>query len=173
MTAYNPYSPPNSELLREDAAASDHIELAERGTRLGASMLDGIILAIPVALMLWAFYAAFQERFWDKVPGVKGILLSICAVAIGGLIDLAINGVFLRRNGQTVGKKICGIKIIKPTGEVPSLFDSFIKRRLVFSFAQQIPILGGIVSLVDVLLIFRDNRRCLHDQLANTIVVKA
>jgi hypothetical protein len=36
-----------------------------------------------------------------------------------------------------------------------------------------IPILGNVVALADPLLIFRDNHKCLHDELADTIVVKA
>ena len=36
-----------------------------------------------------------------------------------------------------------------------------------------VPFVGGLVSLVDALLIFRDDRRCLHDEIADTIVVTA
>ena len=33
--------------------------------------------------------------------------------------------------------------------------------------------IGNLISLVDILLIFRSSRQCLHDQLADTIVVDA
>jgi uncharacterized RDD family membrane protein YckC len=36
-----------------------------------------------------------------------------------------------------------------------------------------IPYLGGIYGLVDALFIFRDDRRCVHDHIAGTRVVKA
>jgi uncharacterized RDD family membrane protein YckC len=128
---------------------------------------------VPGLLLIGLFYWAFGYQFWVPIPGMKGILFSLGAVAIGGLVDLAINGVLLARHGQTVGKRICKIKIIKTTGEVPSLMDSYVKRRLVFSVLQQVPIAGGIFSLVDSLMIFRDNHQCLHDQFAGTLVVKA
>jgi uncharacterized RDD family membrane protein YckC len=98
--------------------------------------------------------------------------LAIVGAIIGSLVDLAINGVLLARYGQTVGKKICKIKIIKTTGEVPTLFDSFVKRHFLFTCLQQIPYAGGLIVLIDALFIFRDNRRCLHDLVAGTIVVK-
>jgi hypothetical protein len=36
-----------------------------------------------------------------------------------------------------------------------------------------IPVIGTIYGLLDVLLIFRASRRCLHDNIADTIVVTA
>ena len=41
------------------------------------------------------------------------------------------------------------------------------------SVLAPIPVVGSIYGLVDVLLIFRDSRRCLHDNIADTIVVTA
>jgi uncharacterized RDD family membrane protein YckC len=35
-----------------------------------------------------------------------------------------------------------------------------------------IPVIGGFLPLVDVLFIFRHDRRCIHDLLAGTNVVK-
>jgi uncharacterized RDD family membrane protein YckC len=37
---------------------------------------------------------------------------------------------------------------------------------------ESIPLLGGLFSLVNVCFIFRDDRRCIHDLIADTIVVK-
>jgi hypothetical protein len=36
-----------------------------------------------------------------------------------------------------------------------------------------VPIIGPIYSIVDVLFIFRDDRRCIHDHIAGTRVVVA
>jgi len=36
-----------------------------------------------------------------------------------------------------------------------------------------IPFLGRLVQFIDPLLIFRDSRRCLHDEIADTTVVNA
>jgi uncharacterized RDD family membrane protein YckC len=173
MAEYNPYAPPGSDLSEAPWADPGGMELADRGTRLGAAFLDGLILGVPVVVLLWLLYSAFGHQFWVPVPGMRGILLSLGAVAVGAAVDLAVNGALLVKHGQTVGKRICKIKIIKTTGEVPTLVDSYLKRRLLFSLAQQVPIAGGIFSLVDALLIFRESHRTLHDQVAGTLVVKA
>lgn len=173
MSEYNPYTPPVSDVSITDNIDSNPLDLAERGTRLGASILDGLILIALVIPAIWFLYATFGHKFWEPVPGSVGIWLTIGAVAIGAVFDLAVNGFLLYKNGQTVGKKICSIKIVKENGEIPSLFDSFFKRRLLFTLFQQVPILGNILPLVDALMIFRASRRCLHDQVAGTIVIKA
>jgi uncharacterized RDD family membrane protein YckC len=167
----NPYAPPVSEVRDTDPSDPNQFTLADRGTRLGAILLDGLILIVPVIFFLWLFYEAFGAKFWIPVPGSKGVFLSLGAVAIGAIVDLAINGTLLFRHGQTVGKRLCKIRIAKLNGEVPSLFDSFIKRRVLFSTVQQIPIAGALLGFADALMIFRDDRRCIHDHVAGTIVI--
>ena len=46
-------------------------------------------------------------------------------------------------------------------------------RYLVGWVIAMIPFIGVIYSLLDCLLIFRESRQCLHDNIADTIVVKA
>ena len=44
-------------------------------------------------------------------------------------------------------------------------------RGFVTGLLGAIPFVGGFIALLDPLLIFRDNRRCLHDDIADTTVV--
>ena len=43
----------------------------------------------------------------------------------------------------------------------------------VFSALNILPVFGQLVGVIDALCIFRSSRRCLHDNLANTVVIKA
>jgi uncharacterized RDD family membrane protein YckC len=45
-------------------------------------------------------------------------------------------------------------------------------RYLPISLAALIPVIGPYLSLVDVVFIFGSERRCIHDRLAGTKVVK-
>ena len=47
------------------------------------------------------------------------------------------------------------------------------KTRAPVASAASIPVIGTVYGLLDVLLIFRASRRCLHDNIADTIVVTA
>jgi len=85
---------------------------------------------------------------------------------------LAVNGYLLAQHGQSVGKRLCGIRIVRLDGSVPTLWDSFVKRHLAFLCLRQIPFAGYPLYLIEILFIFRENRRCLHDEFADTLVVK-
>jgi uncharacterized RDD family membrane protein YckC len=125
-----------------------------------------------MALLIWFAYALFDLRLWEPSPGIKGYLTGIAMAILSSLIFLAINGRALARDGQTIGKRLNGIQIVKMDGSIPSLWDSFLIRYFCLMLIYQVPIFGGVVSLVGPLMIFRSSRRCLHDELAGTVVVK-
>jgi uncharacterized RDD family membrane protein YckC len=79
----------------------------------------------------------------------------------------------LARNGQTIGKKLLGIKVVRVDGSPVSLFRVFFLRYVCNTFLTLIPVAGSLYSLVDVLMIFSESRRTVHDHIADTIVIKA
>ena len=172
MEDYRPFDPPSA-ILGDAAVPPDAWELAGRGARLGASLLDSLLLLVLVALSLGFAWYVLHLRF-PVLPRSGGLrLVYVGQSLLAALFYLAVNGLLLVREGQTVGKRLCRIRIAKPDGSVPSLLDSFAKRYLVFALVRLVPFAGFLLSLVDVLLIFRESRKCLHDDLAGTVVVKA
>jgi uncharacterized RDD family membrane protein YckC len=127
----------------------------------------------PAALPIWGLYMAAGHSFRHPVHGWAGVPLGLGSVVIAEAVYLAINGVLLHRSGQSVGKYILGIKIVKPDGTVPSLVDSFLKRHVLIAALGQVPVAGPLFAFIDVLMIFKANRHCLHDDFAGTMVVKA
>ncbi|TJZ79099.1 RDD family protein [Chitiniphilus eburneus] len=165
----NPYAATTVDLQQN---ASDDLELAGRGTRLGAVLLDGLfgtIAGIPLIAAAIATPAMFQA---GVSPGA-GLMVGI---VIGSLLLLAFviyNFVLVHRNGQTLGKKVLGIKIVRQDGSRCGLRRYVFIRYLPIALLSMIPLVGVIVSLLDPLLIFRESRHCLHDDIAGTIVVRA
>jgi uncharacterized RDD family membrane protein YckC len=171
----NPYAAPTA--VVDDVAEPGSVELAGRGRRLGASFLDSLIIGIPF-MLLFGWFAFSSTR--SGVP--NGVLVWIGAhpfgyqagaAIFGFLVFLAINGYLLSSSGQTVGKRLLGIRIVRSNGETADFARIAFIRYLPTSAAQMIPVLGYIYPLIDVLLIFRSSRKCLHDSIADTIVVKA
>ena len=81
---------------------------------------------------------------------------------------------FLAKKGQTLGKMFMDIKVVKdPSHAPPGFVTGVLLRTMVPGFISGIPLLGGLFALVDSLMIFGADRRCLHDKIASTIVVKA
>jgi uncharacterized RDD family membrane protein YckC len=166
-TDTNPYTAPGGDLSVE--AHSGH--LAGRGARLGAAIIDGLILGllttVPLILVMggWAAYvnAAAAASFLFK------IILSV----IGLTAYVVVNGMLLARDGQTVGKKLVGIKIVRADGSKADLMHILLRRVLPIYVCQFIPFIGWLLLLADDCCIFRDSKQCLHDQIADTVVIDA
>ena len=148
-------------------------ELAGRGSRLGAVMIDSVII-IPALIGI-----AMITGFWDEIfPRMaNGIPLSIkenlIMFLVGQSVFLIINGSFLANYGQTVGKKLMKIKIVDMEENNLGLIKLYSLRYLAFSLFSQIPVAGGLIGLLNILFVFGKERRCLHDRLAGTQVIKA
>jgi uncharacterized RDD family membrane protein YckC len=92
------------------------------------------------------------------------------AVASAGLIAwLWLNIKFMKANGQSIAKKACGIKVVRVDGSAASLSRLIWLRNVLNGVLGLIPLYG----LLDSLFIFGASQRCLHDYLADTIVIKA
>lgn len=93
---------------------------------------------------------------------------------LGYLILLAVQVYFLLTRSQSLGKMALKIVIWKAdgSGRAP-FFDLFFKRELFVFLLGKIPVLGLIFSLVNPLFIYRKDRRCVHDLMAGTKVIKS
>lgn len=144
---------------------------------MAAVMLDGILGFIcftPAYIMNFATLMQ-QARgnpvvFWINLARTGGWFY---VGALGALVVLAIDLTLLARNGQTIGKKVLGIKVVRVDGSPVSLFRVFFLRYVCNTFLTLIPVAGSLYSLVDVLMIFSESRRTVHDHIADTIVIKA
>ena len=92
---------------------------------------------------------------------------------LGFIVFLLVHGYLLATRGQTVGKLLTKIRIVRSDGTRASFGRLVGLRFLLNSFLALIPVVGTIYALVDVLFIFRAERRCIHDLIADTIVVRA
>jgi len=63
--------------------------------------------------------------------------------------------------------------VTRSDGSQRSIARLFWLRNFVSGLPGAIPFLGKLYSLVDPLFIFGEQRRCIHDHIADTIVVKA
>lgn len=144
--------------------------LASHGKRLIGALLDSII-AMVITLPVMIFFGIFDQLS-------QGQQLTVSQHAFffffGLAVFLVVNGYLLAKHGQTVGKKLVGTRIIANTDEgILSLGRVFGLRYLPLSLIAQVPFVGGLFCLVDVLFIFRKDRRCIHDLIAGSKVVNA
>jgi uncharacterized RDD family membrane protein YckC len=142
--------------------------LAGRGSRLMAVLIDGLIFTlccIPGGIMLWIG----ADDHNDTLQIIGGILIGAVFLAL-----LVIQIYLLSSRGQTIGKKMMSVKVVKfDDGSNPGFVYAVLLRLIVPGFINGIPIIGYIFPLVDSCFIFGEERRCIHDLIASTKVVKA
>jgi uncharacterized RDD family membrane protein YckC len=143
------------------------LELASRGRRLMAATVDGLagmLLAIPgIILMILPLFAGGED------PDPKGILL----IGLTMIVFTIAQAVLITKRGQSVGKIALGIRIARSQdGSNPGFLRGFLIRSLIPQFIYQVPLLGLLFLLADMGFIFSSERRCIHDLMADTVVVR-
>jgi uncharacterized RDD family membrane protein YckC len=124
--------------------------LATRGQRLAAGFVDGLVFA-----------------------GIGVLVFASSALAIVAFVLVAaINLWLLARHRASIGKRVLGIRMARSDGSEAGLARLVFLRGLARCIVTSIPYLNLLI-VVDLLFIFGKRRRCLHDYIADTIVVKA
>ncbi len=161
----NPYSPPEAAVDVDDG----NDILASRGARLGGAIIDSIlsiVVIIPIMFMTGYWQrAATGEISWTEALGY-GLL--------GIFIFIVLHGYLLAKRGQTIGKVVAETRIVSvDDGKILPFSRVLGLRYLPWFVISQIPLIGPILGLVNVLFIFRSDKRCLHDLIAGTRVIRA
>lgn len=124
--------------------------------RFAAIMIDGVIL----------FVAQFPILFIGKLLGAtQSISWALYSNLIGGLLSFFYVGYFLTTRGATVGKILLSIKVVRKNNQ-PFDFKTVFLREIVGKFVS-----GILLCIGYLMAAFRDDKRALHDLLADTQVV--
>jgi uncharacterized RDD family membrane protein YckC len=162
----NPYAPPLA-AVQDVVIADQGIVPADRGTRLAAAMVDSIIFMVMVYVPFIAgAIIAGAGGGADEAMAIIGASL----IALVGLVVWCwLTFRSIARTGQSMAKKMMGIKVVRRDGSPVSLGRVIWLRNILNSALGIIPVYG----IIDILFIFAESRQCLHDKIADTIVVKA
>lgn len=161
------------------------LPLAGRFRRLVATLVDAIL--VPALSFVLVMITDVMEDAEDY-GNVDLMILWIFLLAV--VAYLILNGYTLWRRGQTLGKWVMGIAIVPASSRVPEgvmwggdesksayvpapLWKLICVRALFFPvlFLALVPSLT-LLPVLDQALIFGKRRRCLHDLVAGTIVVR-
>ena len=188
-----------SKLLQEHAATAGGGSgskfrvgpLASPWVRLGAALIDGFLinlLMLPIVLLgtlvfmgmlfdaegLRAALAAAQTD--DEKAYIEGQIFGVMFLGYGltsivaGILPVTIYAIMVTKSGQTPGKKLCKIRIVRADNKQ---LPGFVKGVVVRSWLGQLVYSIPFVGLVGVLLIFGVRRQTLCDMMAGTIVVES
>ncbi|WP_420637495.1 RDD family protein [Candidatus Poriferisocius sp.] len=165
------------------------VTLASPGARLGAFLIDGLLLtliALPVVLPL-VLAADFQDGFDNEEVETWSDFWADTSVGIGwptsGLdwffflfatvIFLVYEVSFIATKGQTPGKMAAGIRVVAAeSGALPG-FRKALRRWAIPGLVALVPVVGWLLVYVCYLsLTWGRDRKGWHDHVAGTMVVR-
>jgi uncharacterized RDD family membrane protein YckC len=164
---------------RAPSALSGAHVLAGWWSRVGAALIDGLIIGLGGAVLLVALTAPFGIGFFAGeefgiVSLVVGLLFATLCVTI--VAFLYAPAMMARTNGQTLGRMVVGIRVVRAKGQ-PMTFGWAMLREvavkaLLFGIASSMTF--GLASLLDVLWpLWDEENRALHDFIVDTRVIRA
>ncbi|AKF85009.1 hypothetical protein MFUL124B02_08405 [Myxococcus fulvus 124B02] len=135
-------------------------ELATRRARLAASLVDGAALLLPPLLLGVLRSLAIPEEEAMHAP----------VVYAPALLVLFVQASLIRGTGASLGKRLLGIRVVRRDGRPAEVWRiALLRNVLPLALCGYCSWLG----LVDALFCVGEDRRCLHDWVAGTRVVKA
>lgn len=136
--------------------------LATRFDRFLAFLVDIICMLIAITPVF--MFVGLEE--FESLSLFSHVLMTVYGFACYA----ALHGYLLYTNGQTLGKRLLGIRIETLDGEKVSLKRYIFLRSAPVYLINYIPLIGSLLGFVGYLLIFGPHRRCLHDYIARTKV---
>ncbi|MEO8428740.1 MAG: RDD family protein [Verrucomicrobiota bacterium] len=151
--------------LQEGAQLPGGMEYAGFWIRFVAKFIDGLILAVPLVVLMFAFFfSGFRPGGRSTVPWTSVAMqlgVQLCYYALAG----AYNIFFIGKYGATPGKMAVRIHVVTPEGGKISY-----ARATGRFFAE---ILSGLICNIGyIIAAFDREKRALHDHICNTRVVK-
>ena len=158
MAQVNPYAAPKAAIAD---AASTEPELATLWQRFAGNLVDGVVMTLA-----WVPGTVLAPRYLGE-----GSLLVPVAIVVPILVLLALQFWMVQRHRASIGKRVMKVRMVQPDGQEVPVWRIVLLRALPVAVLSAIP-LANLLVLVDALFIFGKSRRCVHDYLAGTIVVK-
>jgi uncharacterized RDD family membrane protein YckC len=148
--------------------------LASWGTRLGATVIDWLILLVPVAVLVAIIIGvAAGSDTGAIVTSIFGFLAYLVVALIYAPGLMAREGA---HNGQTWGKQMLGIRVVRDGGEPMGFWYAALREIVVKGIA--VSVASSIIPFIPWFLnyfwpLWDDQNRALHDMAVSTHVVQA
>jgi len=139
------------------------VALAPIARRLAARIIDGVIVALPIVVALFST-TDVNDTTTLSIP----LWFALAALVLGALYEITLTATM----GQTVGKRLLGIKVVHLSdGDVPGWGSATI-RYLLPTAVGALPIVQFLALVVYLRALWDPMRQGFHDRAAGTIVVR-
>jgi uncharacterized RDD family membrane protein YckC len=151
--------------------------LASWGSRLAAYLIDYLILLIPIGILGVLIVGALvdDDSSWGAwaLSGILWALVSALVFLFYAPLLMMREGA---RNGQTLGKQMLGIRVVRDTGQPMGFGWAALREVVVKNLA--VSVASAIIPIIPWFLnyfwpLWDGENRALHDMACSTHVVKA
>ena len=153
---HNPFAPPVAATSR----SRDEPILAGPSKRLAGRLIDTFLMfgSVSVGVIVFSILGATATR----------------GAGLGWLVAIIVQAFLISTRSQSLGKVAVGTMMIDRDGAPAGFVRGFVLRELPLLGlrALSMPVLLSVVAALDLVFIFREDRRCLHDYLGGTRVVE-
>lgn len=174
------------------------VQIADVGERIAAYFINAVAQFTVCIPLLWSFLASLFDADWESLGDNEEalarylfeninhtlLIISICIILAYGTWQI----IMMSTRGQSLGKQIMNLAVIKQNGEKAGFLGVVVLREVVFGILVTIvgillgilfnlkqlgDVFTNIILLVCLVMMFKvKDRRTLQDMLANTVVVK-
>jgi uncharacterized RDD family membrane protein YckC len=145
------------------------LPLAGRGRRFTATLIDAVLVPVVAILLMLVTGVLEHAQDWSEsaMPIARMFGLGLASYVL-------LNLWLLWARGQTLGKAIMGIVIVTAKSGVKAPLWRLFFRGLFFPTLYLIVLIPfiALIPVVDQALIFRKDRRCLHDWICGTAAIR-
>ena len=149
--------------------------LASWGSRFGAQLIDWLVLLIPAAILLAVLIGGLDANSsaWTVVStSILSFLVWSAVLLLYAPLLMIRQG---ERNGQTLGKQLVGIRVVRDSGQPFGFWWAVLREVVLKNLA--VGIAATIIPVIPWLLdnlwpLWDDENRALHDMAASTHVIR-
>jgi uncharacterized RDD family membrane protein YckC len=143
--------------------------------RVGAQVIDGVIISIGALIVLGILGAAglSVDSNGGAVALIVAALIAVLAITVVAFLYAPI--LMSRTNGQTLGRMALGIRVIRADGGPMTFWFAMLREVVVKALLVGVVSSAtfGLASLLDALWpLWDEENRALHDLVVNTRVIR-
>jgi len=145
-----------------------------------------VLIGLNILVNGWFVYQWFTEALpvvqaareagtpFDVVPTERASTLQTVITLLAVALWFAYEVPAIANTGQTLGKRLIGVRVVTLDGGSPGFLQST-QRWILQSIGVVVPLIGVPFQILDALWCTWDRplRQCLHDKTARTVVVSA
>lgn len=157
--------------LRTPESIAFSYELAGLGSRFLAMLADVVVQIVLAILIVWGLASLSHGKTAPLAPAEEKWIASAVIAIVVFFVFTIFFGYFIifeaAWNGQTIGKRLLGIRVVRDGGYPVDFMGSLIR-----NLVRAAEFALGFYALSAIVMLFSDENKRLGDYAAGTIVVR-